>query len=63
MSVMKALPLVKSRPPTAGRSAKASGEECQCEDSSSTGRRVSIPSPGRTYSPADDCIDWRVSLA
>lgn len=34
-SVMTAPPLWKSRPPTAGSNARASGAECQCECSAS----------------------------
>lgn len=56
---MKALPFWKKRPATAGRSAKPSGKECQCDDSACISSTVDAR--GRNKSSVDDFIERRDS--
>jgi len=62
-SVMNALPSLKKRPPTAGKMAKARGEECQCEAFSSGVFLRSTAKLGNIKSLADEWTDCLVSLA
>ena len=60
-SVMIALPFLKKRPPTAGRSARTRGKDCQCELSSWSWKSSSSFARGRRMSSVDERNDFRVS--
>jgi hypothetical protein len=63
ISVITELPFLNSMPPTAGRSANASGAECHAEDSCSAGSvSASLEALGRSRSSVDDWNDLLASL-
>ena len=61
ISVITALPLWKKSPPTAGRSAKPSGMECQCEGSWWSASDEPVLYRGRSKSSVVERMDLRVS--
>jgi len=56
---MKALPFWKKRPPTAGRRARPSGKECQCDDAACISS--TFDARGKNKSSVDDLIERRES--
>jgi hypothetical protein len=61
MSVITALPFWKKSPPTAGKSAKPSGMECQCEGSCWVWSGEPDLYRGRSKSSVEERSDFRVS--